>query len=241
MNEKLILKKIDEKVVRISDDECWIWTGVVNQSGRPKIHVDERHLGGKMNIILPHIFLFELTHGDVDARYLDNKCGHPRCINPKHHSPRTIEERLMSHVSVDESTGCWNWTGNILPGGYGYMNIGGKQEGAHRVSYAYFNGEIPEDFMVLHKENCHNRRCINPEHLYLGTHYDNMQDMRRADVVKGEKNGMAVLTKEKVIEIKRIIRNREMVYRKIAERFGVSRQAIKDIALGRTWAWVEEE
>jgi predicted XRE-type DNA-binding protein len=140
-------------------------------------------------------------------------------------------------LAQDDVTGCWNWTGSIFDNGYGRITIDGKNALAHRVSYTHFFGSIPTGLQVCHK--CDNKRCINPDHLYVGTHNDNMRDVANSDVQKGENNGQAILTQSQVLEIKTHIRERKIVYRKIAEMYGVSRQAIKDIASKRTWGWLE--
>ncbi len=72
--------------------------------------------------------------------------------------------------------GCWHWTGAILGWtGYGVIKVHGKNTNAHRFSYELFNGPIPEKKMILH--NCHQRNCVNPTHLRIGTHQENMKDM----------------------------------------------------------------
>lgn len=82
-------------------------------------------------------------------------------------------ERFMLRVRKTES--CWVWTGRArCKQGYGAFSIGNKERLAHRVSYEHFNGWIPEGKLVLHR--CDNTRCVNPEHLFLGTHSDNLRD-----------------------------------------------------------------
>jgi hypothetical protein len=71
---------------------------------------------------------------------------------------------------VDEN-GCWRWLGNKTWKGYGY--ISGHRK-AHREYYTRYVGEIPAGLYVLHK--CDVKDCVNPEHLYVGTHADNMKD-----------------------------------------------------------------
>ena len=113
-------------------------------------------------------------------------------------------ERFMKKVLVDSTTGCHNWIAYIRPDGYGDFRIGNKKELAHRAAWSLLVGDIPEDLWVLHK--CDNRKCINPDHLYLGTHQDNMDDVvergGRKGVCTKESNGLAVLTQKQVDEIR---------------------------------------
>jgi HNH endonuclease len=92
-------------------------------------------------------------------------------------SGRTPEERFMSHVQQVDN-GCWMWTSTIISTGYGQFGRGSREEGAelaHRWSYEHFVGPIPEGLFVLH--HCDVRPCVNPDHLYAGTHRDNMDDV----------------------------------------------------------------
>jgi len=236
VTDQQVQDKINKKI--FISGECWVWLGSINKVGRPQITFDHRQKEeGKMLTYFPHEWLYVNKYGDFDVRYLDSTCGNLRCVNPDHQAPRTLENMLFMKLAKDEVTGCWNWTGGLFDSGYGRVTKNGKNALAHRVSYAHFFGSIPEGLQVCHK--CNNKRCINPDHLYVGTHNDNMRDVTLTDVHKGENNAKALLTQSQVLEIKAHIRERKIVYRKIAEMYGVSRQAIKDIASGRTWGWLE--
>jgi len=93
---------------------------------------------------------------------------------------KTIKERLLSKIVVNDCTGCWNWNGfksGGKYGGYAMIKVDGKNMLATRVSYSEFNGAIPDGLFVLHK--CDDPSCINPSHLFAGTQSENMIDMHK--------------------------------------------------------------
>lgn len=114
-------------------------------------------------------------------------------------------DRFMSKV-VKEN--CWTWVGTIMKHGrqspYGMISIKRKMYLAHRVSYFLFNNINPKQNKVLHR--CDNPRCVNPDHLFLGTQKDNVRDMMqkgRAIKSKGESHYKSILTREIVDKIRK--------------------------------------
>ena len=83
-------------------------------------------------------------------------------------------ERLMSKRSINEITGCWIWTGAVMPYNYGTTILDGVTWVTHRLAYTIWVGPIPTGALCRHK--CDNPRCFNPDHLRTGTHTENNMD-----------------------------------------------------------------
>lgn len=144
---------------------------------------------------------------------------------------------IMGNIVIDQKTFCWNWTGAVTRFGYGSASsdYGTGEVVAHRASYATFVGSIPANRFILH--HCHNRLCVNPAHLRVGTAKQNVDDMfdaGRQPKCVGSRNGRAILTEDDVYLIKRDSRPIKV----IAEAYGVKPSAIMQIRIGRNWKHV---
>lgn len=87
----------------------------------------------------------------------------------------TLAQRLEEKSIPEPNSGCWLWLGSTIPTGYGVIGVDGKNWRAHRAAWRAYRGEVGS-LHVLHR--CDNPGCINPDHLFLGTHTDNMRDRR---------------------------------------------------------------
>ncbi len=127
-------------------------------------------------------------------------------------------------------SGCWLWFRAIGRDGYGNVRWNGKLNPAHRISWQINRGAIPPKSCVLH--HCDTRTCVNPDHLFLGTHADNNHDRHaKGRTATGETHGRAKLTSEQVNRIRTDSRK----LREIAPEYGVSLALISLIKNNKQW------
>lgn len=145
---------------------------------------------------------------------------------------------------VDRSGECWLWMGSRHQHGYGRMRVGSRRDGSRRLELATHivweltNGPISEGMWVLH--HCDNPPCVRPEHLFLGTHAENMYDMiakgrARHPSLPGESCGHAKLTEAAALLIRARVAAGEM-QKTLAAEFGVSRATVCLVVGGKRWA-----
>lgn len=134
---------------------------------------------------------------------------------------------------VDKETGCFVCTSHHTRNLYPQIKRNGLPVRMHRFVYEECFGEIPSGMCVCHR--CDNCSCINPEHLFLGTVYDNNHDCYlKGRVQRGEDRPASKLTRSQVMRI----RSSKDTKTKLAERYGVSRAAIGHVLNRKNWAWL---
>jgi hypothetical protein len=151
-----------------------------------------------------------------------------------------LEERFWSKVNFLGEDYCWEWRASCFDAGYGGFKYCGKYVGSHRMSWFLTYGEFPVLF-VLH--TCDNRKCCNPAHLFLGTHQDNMDDMKIKGrsglrhghpMPKGESSSSSKLDRESVLKIRSMLAE-GTTGREIAELMGVGETIVSYVKNNRRW------
>ena len=146
---------------------------------------------------------------------------------------KSIQYRLMNKRMVDPITSCWNWTGSKNGWGYGIMRFSGKTRIVSRVSASEYLGfNLNSNLCVCHK--CDNRKCFNPDHLFIGTNADNMRDKKIKGRSRGSKCSAAKLIETDIVTIKKFLKN-GMKNIEIANIFGINARTISAIKLRQSW------
>lgn len=156
-------------------------------------------------------------------------------------STEHLKARILNSVNIDTSSGCWLWTRTCNNKGYGTMTVNKKTVLSHRISFEVFNRRLLDRTLVLHR--CDNPPCCNPNHLFSGTHQDNVLDaIKKGRLFRlppisftGSSNPMSKLIEKDVKEIRTRLSSGEF-QESIAKDYGVSKSLISAIATGRLWS-----
>ena len=145
-------------------------------------------------------------------------------------------ERFYRYINKTDN--CWLWVGGKNKAGYGTFHLGKGKQAAHRVSYQLHIGPIPESdeyhkTSVCHK--CDNPSCVNPDHLFLGSHSDNMKDMVKKERNIGYKSGGENINSSITDEIAKEIKYGNFSYSKRPKHIDIGKSAFYSIRRGETW------
>lgn len=233
-------------------DFCWLWKGSRRAKSYGLISVNGKPTGAHR--VAYELLVGPIPKGRVVRHYV---CDNPCCVNPAHLKVGTIADNIQDKVdkgrcrnekgqSVSQrfwnkvekqENGCWQWIGVQDSGGYGRFIVNGKPTMAHRYSYEYHIGPIPEGLIVRHYV-CDNRACVNPDHLKVGTKADNTRDLKNSGrMAKGAQ--LSNLTDVAVLKIRQFYRDGTPP-KVLAEKFGLRPRSVTSILTGENWPHVAE-
>lgn len=217
MSDQEYLNSLKERLFNNSkkNGECIESDYAVQSDGYPILHC-------RQTTWRTHKASWLVHFGEIpEGMSVYNKCNNRRCINPEHLTLRekqtSLKKRLFKYSKRNGE--CIESTYKGRTDGYACLHYNRTTVRAHRMSWIVHFGEIPKGLCVCHK--CDNRICINPDHLFLGTHQDNNDDM----IAKGRQNHPSKYTKEQWEEVV-LLKKQKYTYTKISEITGVPREAL---------------
>lgn len=242
LNPDLFYAKVDRSPGQGPDGDCHFWLGATNASGTGSFSFGPKQ---SQTHAKAHRVAHWLHFGHMpEDLFCIHACGCTRCVNPRHLylslRKKGIEcANLMRQIDRTPGFGprgdCWRFTGHITKSGYGcFSDERSRPYPAHRFMFEMINGDLPKTVMVCHR--CDNRACVNPDHLFAGTHADNMAD-RNAKGRQSRTRKWAKITEEDARQIKF---HDDRRYEDIATAYGVSRSTVSFIKSGKRWAHVAQ-
>jgi hypothetical protein len=158
---------------------------------------------------------------------------------PARFGPSRSDIAMRFWNQVDKSGGCWTWKGRKSRKGHGRFafpsEIKWRFVSAHRYSYFLYYGDFDPYLLVCHR--CDNPPCVRPDHLFLGTHSDNMQDaLKKGRRRVGSDHWSSKLDEDSVREIRELYAGKLSSQSELARRFGVGRTTISRIIRRKMWS-----
>lgn len=148
-------------------------------------------------------------------------------------SAKASVQRIMAFVSPEPNSGCWLWTGAATKHGYPLIRADGRNRHAHRMMASLIYGAIPAELVVRHL--CNNTFCVNPDHLRVGTHADNVADKVGARRhLFGSRVPSSRLSETEVAEIRNARRGGASRHA-LAARFGICETHVSNICSNKAW------
>ena len=180
------------------------------------------------------------TAGYCNRHYLNyHRHGKPNGKWVKKHQHLSLKEKILLKSKLNPNNGCLEWTGSIDKStGYGYVIFESEKIGSHRAAFEVFKEQSIEGKQVLHK--CDNRKCVNPDHLFLGTIQDNMKDkVSKGRQTRGSTFKTAKVNEKQVL-VFRSLKKSGFFNKELASLFQISVRHMARITSGDRWKHVGE-
>ncbi len=175
---------------------------------------------------------FSVANWNASRRFCSPRCYHSI---PRHRT--TPPEDFFGLTIPEPNSGCWLWLGPAQNMGYGVVNYQRKAHLAHRIAYEITNGPIPEGMEICHR--CDVPLCVNPDHLFMGSHAENMGDCRKKGRIRipgfqGSAHGNAKLSESDV----RAIRADGRSLNFLAAKYKISKTTVSEIKSRKSWTHI---
>ena len=237
--DEIIIKKFWENVEKT--DSCWNWDGFLDKYKSPIIRITNNN---KQKDYSPRRISLLLSGKQIFTKdYIVVTCKNKLCVNPDHLVCGN-EGRFWSKVQkLPEPNDCWVWTGFLNEKMYGRFSIRKNRKStlifSHIYSWELYSGRpVPKDCSIVVCHKCDHPWCVNPQHLFLGTQQDNIDDKcAKGRQAKGETHGLSKLTEEQVKEIRSLYP--KINGKQLAKMYGIADVNIYKLLKRETWGHIE--